>query len=70
MKTEKEVIADISADIRDDIIMARNLLTDAIECTSKPSVDYQKCWRKLSAACYRVSNAESAVYYKAIMEMV
>lgn len=65
MKTEEEVVADI----RDDIIRARNLLTDALECTSKPVIDYKRCWGKLNVACHYVSNAESAVYNNGIVGM-
>lgn len=65
MKTEKEVVADV----RDDIIRARNLLTDALECTSKPTVDYKKCWEKLNVVYHYVANAGKAVYNKWATEM-
>lgn len=65
MKTEKELVEDV----RDDIIRARNLLTDALEYTSKPDVDYKACWCKLNVASHYVSNAEGAVYNRGIIGM-
>ena len=62
MKNEKEVIKYI----RDDIIRARGLLTDALECASKPNVDCQKCWEKLNIAGNYVLHAESAMRSKTI----